>query len=112
MSETEHHTGKLIPVKIEKSLEETCKQICEDAGFLLDEFYTTWKENLRDNLYEEYFIYKDVLYRIESKEHPDDDYMVEASEYGDGTINFQIRFYNGSCGFDEALEDAMDKLDG
>lgn len=44
------------------------------------------------------------------KEFEDDDEIIKASENPDGTISFQLKFYNGGASMNECLEEAIDKL--
>lgn len=35
---------------------------------------------------------------------------IEALKEGNGTIEYEVRFYNGGVGFSECLEEAFDKI--
>jgi len=48
MSETEHFTGELIAVPKTESVEDMCKQICQESGMLEKGDYDTWKEKFAD----------------------------------------------------------------
>jgi hypothetical protein len=118
MSREEFHTGKLYPVRIESSLEETCRAIAERHNFELGD---NWQEDFRDtfNEYEhsrgkvneEYFIHGEKLYRvIDHEETDDEDYYMNLKRNSDGSISFIGKFYNGGTCFSEMLEDALDEL--
>ena len=113
MSRTEFHTGKLYPVKIETSLEETCRNIANRHGIELGE---DWQEDFRDgfNEYEvteEYFIHGEKLYRvIDHVESEDEEYFMKLSRNSDGSISFMGQFYNGGTCFSEMLEESLDEL--
>ena len=48
------------------------------------------------------------LYEIERKEC--DDFIFEAKRKNNLTIDFTLRYYNGGCGFLEALGKAMENI--
>jgi hypothetical protein len=118
MSRTEFHTGKLYPVKIETSLEETCRSIAKRFDIELSE---DWKEDFKDafdeyatkvtSQPEEYFIHGEKLYRvIDHIESEDEEYFMRLSRNSDGSLSFIGQFYNGGTCFSEMLEEALDDL--
>ena len=118
MSRTEFHTGKLYPVKIETSLEETCRSIAKRFDIELSE---DWKEDFMDSFDEytnkrrsqpeEYFIHGEKLYRvIDHIESEDEEYFMRLSRNSDGSLQFIGQFYNGGTCFSEMLEEALDEL--
>ena len=118
MSRTEFHTGKLYPVKIEKSLEETCRSIAKRFDVELGE---DWQEdfmdafdeysNKRNSQKEEYFIYGEKLYRvIDHTESERAEYFMNVTRNSDGSLQFMGQFYNGGTCFSEMLEEALDEL--
>ena len=81
MSSTEFHLGKFKKVKIESTLEETCRQIAKEHDIELSE---DWREDFEDdfNLWEDlekqYFFYNDILYKMEEHiEKEDEDYFMD-----------------------------------
>lgn len=118
MSRTEFHTGKLYPVKIENSLEETCRSIAKRHDVELSE---DWQEDFRDafdeyatkiiSQPEEYFIHGENLYRvIDHIESDDDESFMKLRHNGDGSISFIGQFYNGGTCFSEILEESLNDL--
>jgi hypothetical protein len=118
MSRTEFHTGKLYPVKIETSLEETCRSIAKRFDIELGE---DWQEVFRDSFDEytnkkrsqpeEYFIHGEKLYRvIDHVESEDSEYFMNVTRNADGSLQFMGQFYNGGTCFSEMLEEALDEL--
>ena len=110
MSETVYYKGKLKDVvRLDnETLEEQCKRIinCE----LDDDYYKTFKEMLLDEYYDKYVIYGDILYSIVEKISLDADGSIfNMSNDDDGTLNFEVRYYNGGCSFDEAIEHAFER---
>ena len=118
MSRTEFHTGKLYPVKIDKSLEETCRIIAKRFDVELGEdwqedFMDSFDEysNKRNSQKEEYFIHGEKLYRvIDHAESEDSEYFMNVTRNSDGSLQFMGQFYNGGTCFSEMLEEALDKL--
>ena len=118
MSQTEFHTGRLYPVRLTGTLEETCRAIATRHNIELGE---DWQEDFRENFNEyeykrervpeEYFIHGEKLYRvIDHEESNDEDYFMKLSRSEDGSISFIGQFYNGGTCFSEMLEEALDEL--
>lgn len=111
MSEVDYYKGKLIPVSvlIGESLEETCKRIIGNVE--LEDYYDTYQEKLISDYdyYEKYVIYNGILYSVEKKSLDPEESVFIASRNDDGTINFEVRYYNGGCSFDEAVGYALAK---
>jgi hypothetical protein len=88
MSETEYFRGKLIPTG--KTLEEfdplavDVYDLDEMAVEIKGKIFTVEKENV--DIYDNIF---------------------KATENDDGTIDFEVKYYNGSCGFNEAIDNAL-----
>jgi hypothetical protein len=104
MSETEHHKGKLTP---------TGKTI---SGFMADKgempsFYDNVDEWFSEEFSLTHAAHKLVVYEIEKESiDPYDDVMM-ASENEDGTIDFEVKYYNGGCCFSEAIETSLNLMD-
>ena len=118
MSRTEFHTGKLYPVKIETSLEETCRSIAARHDVELSE---DWQEDFMDafdeyatkviSQPEEYFIHGEKLYRIiDHVDSEDEACFMKLNRNSDGSISFIGQFHNGGTCFSEMLEEALDEL--
>lgn len=110
MSETVHYKGVLSPVvKLKgESLEEQCKRLLNNKE--LPSYCESYQEMLTDEFYQEYVIYDDIVYQVEKQEMDDDDDIFITTKGKKGTFNFEVRYYNGGCGFDEAIEEAMKNL--
>lgn len=111
MSRTEHHKGRLTEVPlVNDSIKETCLAIIEKAGKLsyLAEMYTA-EELIRDEFYDEYMVLNGKLYSIDSKEYDENTDIAEAKLHDDGTIDFEVRFYNGGSSMGEMIERAVEK---
>jgi len=106
MSETVHYKGTLTVVeRLEgETLEEQCKRLME--GCELDSWNSSYQEQLMDDGYEKYVIHNDILYSVEKKDIGEDD-CFSIVERKDGTLEFDVMYYNGGCSFDEAIEYAF-----
>lgn len=112
MSQTEHFIGILIPVKLYESetLEEAAGRILDSEGYKIDhEWYATALEALEDDFQEKYTVVAGNIYRVKKKDYEEEDIFL-ASKNNDGTISFTVKYYNGGCGFDEAIELAFKQL--
>lgn len=110
MSETVHYKGILTIVeRLEnESLEGQCKRLLDNAELL--DYYDSYQEMIANDYYEKYFVYNNVLYSIDKKDiDPDDDLFV-ASKINDKNIKFEVRYYNGGCCLEEALEVALERM--
>lgn len=113
MSRTEHHIGKLNEIYIEHSLDATCQEIVEEANMTdrLSDGYSA-KELINDEMDEQYVITEDKIYGVLKSEEIDPNYDIfKASRNEDGTINFEVKYYNGGCGFGEAIGRALKKME-
>ena len=112
MSETEIVKGKLIPVDQGKSesLIDVCKRICDKFGVTGETFDGyDYDELMRDELYNKAVVINNIVYLIESKSFNYED-IFEAEKNDDGSINFLVKFYNGGCGLEEAIEEAVSRI--
>jgi hypothetical protein len=111
MSETEYNVGTLTLVKIEVDAETTAKEILFGMGVKPDlTYFKTYCEQLSDEGYRRYYISEDKIYKVSYKDIGESANIFEATERADGVIEFQTRFYNGGCSFNEALDCAIKKV--
>lgn len=112
MSETVHYRGKAILQASGSDVEPKAQH------FLLlrgenekPNYYDTWVEFLTQEFYKEFFYYepKKELYMI-NYEELDPNELIQAYKNVDGSIDFHLLYHNGGAGFEECLEEAMDKL--
>lgn len=89
MSETVHYRGRLTP-----------------TGKTLAEF-----DPNADDIYDHYYSAVEIdgmVYKVE-KVHVDPyGDIFESSKNEDGTIDFEVKYYNGGCGFNEAIGYALE----
>lgn len=111
MSETVYYTGKLVregPLEGE-TVEDAAKRILVSHGFKIDNDYKH-SEQLDDDLYKKYVTVGGIIYRADYKDVNIDSDIFEASRNKDGSVDFTVKYYNGGCGFSEAIESAFKEL--
>ena len=110
MSETVHYRGTLKEVKrLEgENLSEQCKKLLGDKE--LPVYCDNYEEFILDEYYQKFTIQNGILYKIEKEEIDLDSDIFKASNGVNGEINFEVRYYNGGCGFDEAIEEALKNI--
>ena len=91
MSDTVHYRGVLKP---------TGKTLTEYAGEDADIY--------DDKFYQKIAIIDDLVYEVEKTELDPCDDIFRATKNADGSIDFEIKYYNGGCSFYDAVEYAID----
>lgn len=114
MSEMVHYSGKLQLVEKlpNETLEEQCERILKENKYLaLSKYCDSWREMLCDKLYEQYMIAYGEVYKVIEKNHRDmDEDIFDACENTDGTIDYEVMYYDGGCSFNEAIEYALEDM--
>lgn len=117
MSETVHYKGKLNLVcqtQDKSFFEDVCKELCIKRNFKeLYDFYETWEEQLRSELYEKYVIVHDEfisVYEVLSQINIDDYEMFNVSKLSDTEYDYEVMYYNGCMGLSEAIEESFYRL--
>jgi hypothetical protein len=110
MSETVHYKGVLRKVeRLEgETLEEQCKRLLEDKE--LPSYFDSYQEFLLDEYYNKMTIQNSIVYSVEKEDVDPDGDIFNASIEENGEIQFEVRYYNGGCGFDEAIEEAIKNI--
>lgn len=109
MSETEHRRGTIREITGYDNLADFCTGLMTLEE--IDPFYDTALEYLESGEHEKWLVVGDKVYEIlESKSYPEDDEIIEAVKNKDGTINYEVRWYNGGASFSEVLGQAFNKL--
>lgn len=88
MSETVHYKGKLTP-----------------TGKTLAEF-----DPNADDIYDHYYNAVEIdgmVYTVEKTDIDPDYDIFNSTKNEDGTIDFEVKYYNGGCGFNEAIDEAL-----
>jgi len=103
MSETVHYTGKLIPTG------KTVDQYMENIE--LSKYCTTKREHFEDILSDDAIEIDGFVFDITKESiDPYSDIMI-ATKNEDGSYNFEVKYYNGGCGFSEAIEYSLKAID-
>lgn len=99
MSETVHYKVKLNPTGL--AVDE----------FIKDDQVKSWHENKLDVLNNEFYMkafeFNGVVYKVECSEVDLDEDIFKSSINEDGAIDCEIKYYNGGCSFNDALEEAL-----
>lgn len=106
MSETVHYTGRIMEINLGDLTVSEKKEILKGRGFDIEDYGDgDWEcEKL-------HIINGRIFEVLEKQSHDADGDIMEAKEEDDGSISFNLRYYNGGCGFDEALGTAMKRMD-
>ena len=122
MSETEYVKGKLKPLNqaivggVPGNDEIAAQYLASyvQGQHLEDLELPKWADNWMDWYYDatrdQYFIHDAKIYEIIKEDTDPYDNTYNAYPNKDGTINFEVRFYNGSCCLEEALAEAMKEM--
>jgi len=104
MSGIEHFKGKLTPTG--QDLETYMAIYMEDKE--LPSYYDDVEELFHDELSTDVKLIDGQVYKVEREYFEDSDSIFKSSENEDGTIDFEVKYYNGGCGFSEALDYALE----
>jgi len=111
MSETVWYKGRLTEIKPTqtRTIESIARTIFDERGL---EFIgvPTYLEALCDELEDEYFFHGGKLYSMTKDEQEEYQDIIKAKTNKDGTIDYELKFYNGGTCFDECLDEALDEL--
>lgn len=108
MSDIEHDKGILIPILRSKDLENAAKCIFKFEKWTTDA--PTYLEALSDIGYRKYIVINNTIYKINNTKLDIDD-ILRSSKNANGSINYEVKFYNGGCDFNEALNGAYENMD-
>lgn len=93
MSETVHYKGKLTP---------TNKTLAEYDPLAVDiHDIEGYQSAVEVNGY---------IYTVEKSDVDQEDDIYTAELNNDGSIEFEVKYYNGGCGFNEAIETAIEVI--
>lgn len=111
MSQQETHIGKLKLVqKLEdETLEEQCKRLCNNAE--LESYHEDYLDYIRDEYYRKYIVYNDDIYEIIEDDESNGHDIFNAYNNSDGSIGYILSYYNGGCGFSDAIGYALEDME-
>jgi hypothetical protein len=115
MSETVHYKGVATKVKQpkKKTLNDLAENILKERNIEIEKSYNgNHIEQLCEDMCYEFFYYPKTksLYSITKEDVDQDEYIIKAELKDNGTIEYDLKYYNGEAGFEECLEEAFDKL--
>lgn len=113
MSETVHYTGKLTRVSqfLGNGPEKQAQNILGKKGTCIrDTWNETWVEQLLEDCCNDYIIHDGNLHAVDRKANNADEGIFDADKNEDGSIAFTVRYYDGVCSFNEAIEAALENL--
>ena len=113
MSETRYYKGSMTFVSGESGLIDSIKEIAKLKGRDIKNFggYDDWYEWLEYECEGEYFIYKKCLYEVNKKEIDPESSIYHSMSIGVGEYEFELRYYDGSEPFNEALQEALERME-
>lgn len=108
MSETVHYKGVLK--KIERyeneTLEDQCKRLLN--GVELPSYYDSYEEFFSDERSDKAVIQDGIIYKVEKEEINLDIFI--ARKLNESEIEFELRYYDGGCSFNEAINEAFKNM--
>jgi len=113
MSETVLLIGRAVPVETNgRPVVEMMKELLADDGqTIIPGFYDSIIEWFTNEIGEDYFYHpaQNTIYRLYPKDIDLHDEIIIADKNNDGSYDYTLKFYNGGTGFDECLEEAINK---
>ena len=109
MSDYVRYKGKLSLVESKGSLQDTARHCLMVEDKLLCETEDA-ADILQDLCYKKYVVVGEDIYKMTSTELPYEDSFFDATRNEDGTISFQVQYYNGGCCLSEAVEEAIKEM--
>jgi hypothetical protein len=89
----------------DESLEDQCKRLLENKE--LPPYFDCYAEYLLDEHYQKYVIIDEIVYYVQKEDVDTESDIFKATKNPDGNFEFEVRYYNGGCGFEEAIEEAL-----
>lgn len=115
MSETVHYKGTATKVyqDLGKTVEQMAEKIAKENGFTeLPSWTNSWLEALCEPWCSSYFYHPKSmsLFKITREEYEEDYEIITAKEVKKDSFEYELRYHNGGAGFQECLEEALDKV--
>jgi hypothetical protein len=110
MSEVVHYRGTLT--KFEKleneTLEEQCRWIAENRE--MPDYFDSYIEFFEDEYYKEFVIVHGDIYCVSKQRIDVDEDIFSSKRVNNSVIEFEVKYYNGGCGFNEAIDEALKNI--
>lgn len=113
MSQQETIIGKLkLLEKVNgETLEDQCKRVyCEKYETRENPMWDSWQEDIVYETDDKLVICNGNIYEVIQRKDMDDMSIFEITKVDDGTYDFTLSYYNGGCGFSEAIERAFARM--
>lgn len=112
MSETVWYRGKLTEIiPTEETVEQMAEKLFKERyGKDKPSYHETYTEALADEFYEEYYSYEGKLYSLTKESVEYDEDIIRAKRNEDGTIDYELKYYNGGAGFSECMDEALGEI--
>lgn len=117
MSDIVHYRGKLVEIKPRRSrtIQEIAKDLIDKHGIEESDYWRKYHTDDYVHLLQserfEYVSHDDKLYEIISKIKLDaEDDIIRVEKNVDGTLDFEMRYYNGGGSLQEAIGSGLTKL--
>lgn len=115
MSETVMYKGKLTEVKPDKgeTLEDLARRIIIETRGTTDSkpHYESYIEQLDDDIDGVYLEACGKIFFYTREEYEDTDDIFDVVDKGGGEFEFTVKYYNGGCSFNEAIEEGLKRLE-
>lgn len=113
MSDDVHYKGKLKRLAVEghEEIETYAKTYVEEQGDELKSYCDDYTEHLRYEYNDKFVVIDDILWEVITKEEQDAYGSVFNLRHSkDDEYTYEVKYYNGGCGFEEALQEAFDEM--
>ncbi|MBT2759920.1 hypothetical protein [Paenibacillus sp. ISL-20] len=110
MSETVHYRGilKMIERYNNETLEDQCKRLLDDKE--LPSYCDSYEEFFLDENFDKAVIIDGMIYLAEKEAVDSDSDIFKVKKINDNEIEFEVRYYNGGCSFNEAIDEAFNNM--
>ncbi|MNW52740.1 hypothetical protein D3C74_302720 [compost metagenome] len=111
MSETVHYKGILRKTERfeNETLEDQCKRLLDNKK--LPKYCDSYQEFFLDENYSGAVIQEGDIYLVEKIEVDPDSGIFKAKIINNNEIEFEVRYYNGGCSFNEAIDEAFNSIE-
>lgn len=108
MSDYELRKGKLKEIEV-LDIESFAKAVFHVNYTALEQYWENYTEWFREDC-DTHVIVNSKVYEIIEDNRFDDVDIFDATKNTDGTIDYTLRYYNGGCGYNEAIETALKRM--
>ena len=108
MSETVMYKGKLKNLNIAPA--EFLKQQGKDLDSVLQK-YATYTSAINFEFYKKFYATELTVFKVELDTEVDEYSDIFQSKQNGKDIDFLLKYYNGGCGFEEALDKAIENME-